>query len=292
MGKPKQRYISTTFWDDEWVQELNTLERFFYIYLLTNPLTDISGVYKITDKRIASDLDVDRDQVTDLWPRFEEKVYRYQEWVIIYAWPKHQKWQQMSKIKTGIDNSLLALPEEIFMLLSQVPYAYPIDSLSYPITDYTCTTNYPNPNPNPNPNSKDNSKEKEDKKESTIDSTEYLPQARHLSERIIENDAIYFKNKNFDATLLKWSRDIRLLATRDGRDIETIDKVIDWCQSSDFWRANILSGAKLRDKFPTLLQQMNSNGHKKQEAKRPFKHDFEGLTPEQKVAYYGKGGKL
>ncbi len=134
--------------------------------------------------------------------------------------------------------------------------------------------------------------EQEQKKESATDFTEYLPQARHLSERIIENDAIYFKNKNLDATLLKWSRDIRLLATRDGRDIETIDKVIDWCQSSDFWRANILSGAKLRDKFPTLLQQMNSNGHKKQEGKRPFKHDFEGLTPEQKVEYYGKGGKL
>ena len=136
------------------------------------------------------------------------------------------------------------------------------------------------------------SRVKDIKKESTIDSAEYLPQARHLSERIIENDAIYFKNKNIDATLLKWAGDIRKLATRDGRDIETIDKVIDWCQASDFWRANILSGAKLRDKFPTLLQQMNSNGHKKQEAKRPFKHDFEGLTPEQKVEYYGKGGKL
>ena len=42
-----KRYISTTFWDDEWVQSLDFTEKGLYLYLLTNSLTNIAGVYKL-----------------------------------------------------------------------------------------------------------------------------------------------------------------------------------------------------------------------------------------------------
>ena len=139
-----QRYISTSFWDDEWVQEHDPSEKLFYLYLLTNPLTNIAGVYQITDRRVSFDTGFNREVVCEMWRRFEEsgKVYRRGEWVIIPNWPKHQKWQSRGKIKSGIEAILLNLPEFVFFELKNVGYLYPVDTLSYPMIPYAYGSNY------------------------------------------------------------------------------------------------------------------------------------------------------
>jgi hypothetical protein len=58
------------------------------------------------------------------------------------------------------------------------------------------------------------------------------------------------------ATLQKWAKDIERLIRIDDRTPEEVRSVIEWCQSPGcFWVPNILSGAKLREKFPTLVLQ-------------------------------------
>ena len=52
-----------------------------------------------------------------------------------------------------------------------------------------------------------------------------------------------------------WLRACRLMIERDGRTPEQIRRAIDWCQADGFWRANILSMPKLREKFDTLRLQ-------------------------------------
>ena len=42
---------------------------------------------------------------------------------------------------------------------------------------------------------------------------------------------------------------------RDGRTVEEITRIIDWAEGNDFWRANVLSVPKLRQKFDTLRLQ-------------------------------------
>lgn len=57
-------------------------------------------------------------------------------------------------------------------------------------------------------------------------------------------------------TVQRWAQDIDKLIRLDKRTPEEIRAVILWCQSPGcFWVSNILSGAKLREKFPTLLSQ-------------------------------------
>jgi hypothetical protein len=53
---------------------------------------------------------------------------------------------------------------------------------------------------------------------------------------------------------------MRLLNEADKRDWETITAVTNWSQQDNFWKANILSAKKLRQKFPQLLAKMNSEG--------------------------------
>jgi len=135
------RYISTYFWDDEWIQTLDPSEKLLYLYLMTNPLTNIAGVYQITVRRMCFDTGFNSDTVGHILSKFEKakKVFYHKGWIILPTWPKHQKYESRSKIKTGIDAVLKYLPEEILKYMVSIGYAYPIDTVSIP---YTYLPNY------------------------------------------------------------------------------------------------------------------------------------------------------
>lgn len=50
----------------------------------------------------------------------------------------------------------------------------------------------------------------------------------------------------------KWKDAARLMLDKDGRTYEQIVYLIDWSQNDEFWRANVLSMPKLREKFDQL----------------------------------------
>jgi hypothetical protein len=61
----------------------------------------------------------------------------------------------------------------------------------------------------------------------------------------------------------RWRDAARLMLDRDGRTEQQIASAIDWCQADEFWRANILSMPKLREKYDQLrLQAMRASGTK------------------------------
>ncbi|MDR4509583.1 MAG: hypothetical protein MRJ65_15375 [Candidatus Brocadiaceae bacterium] len=64
----------------------------------------------------------------------------------------------------------------------------------------------------------------------------------------------------------KWARSIDLMIRRDNRHPAEIEKVIDWCQSDDFWQSNILCTEKLRKKYDQLISKMNGKLRWKQES--------------------------
>jgi hypothetical protein len=121
-----QRYISTSFWDDAWIQELDPSEKLLYLYLMTNPLTNIAGVYKITVRRIVFDTGFNKDTVERILERFEndKKVFLYNEFVIIPTWPKHQRWDQRTKIRDGIISVLQDVPKEVINFANEIGYDF------------------------------------------------------------------------------------------------------------------------------------------------------------------------
>ena len=52
-----------------------------------------------------------------------------------------------------------------------------------------------------------------------------------------------------------WRRAARLLLDLDHRTEDQVHAAIDWCQNDEFWRANVLSMSKLREKYITLRAQ-------------------------------------
>lgn len=49
-----------------------------------------------------------------------------------------------------------------------------------------------------------------------------------------------------------WRNEARLLLDRDGRDVEEVLELIDWCQADGFWKSNILSMSKFRQQYDKL----------------------------------------
>lgn len=54
-----------------------------------------------------------------------------------------------------------------------------------------------------------------------------------------------------------WTKDIDRMLRIDKIDPDEAAAVIAWSQKDPFWRSNILSGKKLREKYPQLLMKMN-----------------------------------
>lgn len=126
MTKEKCRYVSTAFWDDEWIQSLDPSEKLLYLYLLTNPLTNIAGVYKITIRRMCFDTGFNADTVTHILRKFEtaQKVFMFSEWLILPNWPKHQKVGEKDNNRKGIDDILSSLPDDLFQFVVEHGYEY------------------------------------------------------------------------------------------------------------------------------------------------------------------------
>ena len=72
----------------------------------------------------------------------------------------------------------------------------------------------------------------------------------------------------------KTNRDaIRLMIDKDGISAEEVANAIRWCQSDNFWWKNIMSAAKLREKFERLRADANDPNRTRRNAS--------GLTPNQ-----------
>lgn len=57
----------------------------------------------------------------------------------------------------------------------------------------------------------------------------------------------------------EWVREIERMHRIDGRDLEAIKAMIDWCQQDSFWRGNILSPKKLRKHYDTMRLRAGDN---------------------------------
>ena len=109
----KQRMIDTCYWDDTYVVTLDPSEKLVFLYLLTNPLTNICGVYEIATKRIAFDTGFDKEVVERILARFERDgrcVYRG-GWVAMLNWIKHQRLNP--SVEQGIARELEKVPQEL-----------------------------------------------------------------------------------------------------------------------------------------------------------------------------------
>ncbi len=86
--------------------------------------------------------------------------------------------------------------------------------------------------------------------------------SKKLLDAIKENNPSHransFTNARVESTVQRWCQDMELLTRKDKRPTEMIEQVIEWATKNRFWKSNILSASKLREKWDTVAAQMDS----------------------------------
>lgn len=123
----KLRSINTHFWDDNYIVQLDPIEKLLFLYLLSNTLTNIAGVYEITFRRIAFDTGIDSEMVKKIITRFEKdgKAGYVDGYIILTNFQKNQRLN--ANMKKGVREILKGIPESVgkalegFRRLSNIP---------------------------------------------------------------------------------------------------------------------------------------------------------------------------
>lgn len=106
-------------------------------------------------------------------------------------------------------------------------------------------------------------KEREGSVGEAADGDEPRPDVERLCARLA--DRIETNGSKRPTVTQKWRDAARLIIDRDGHTEQQVAAAIDWCQSDEFWRANVLSMPKLREKYDQMrLQSERRNGNRRQ----------------------------
>ena len=130
------RTIYLSFWTDAKVDDDFTPEdKYFFLYLLTNPHTNICGCYEVTPKQMARETGYNEDSVKRLLDRMEKVhgVIKYDsetKEVLIPNWGKYN-WHNSPKTMAGAEKVAQHIKSEAFKQsvvdTLSIGYGYPMD---------------------------------------------------------------------------------------------------------------------------------------------------------------------
>lgn len=136
------RNVQMSFWTDPKVaDEFTPEDKYFYLYLLTNPYTKICGCYELSIRQMTIDTGYTKEKVVKQLNRLEKEhdVIRYSndtKELLILNWPKYN-WTLSPKVKKAIGDSLVRLKNPAFKEYLTNCYEH-IDTVSI---GYQCSIN-------------------------------------------------------------------------------------------------------------------------------------------------------
>jgi len=141
MKMAKNRYVDTKFWIDTYVVNLDPIEKLMFLYALTNPHTNISGIYEISIKQIAFDTGIDKEMVDKIFTRFEKdhKMLYLNGWIAITNFINYQKMN--NNVIKGIQDNLAKVPLEVMEGFQRLSKALNYLNLNLNI-NYNLNNNY------------------------------------------------------------------------------------------------------------------------------------------------------
>lgn len=113
------RTVQVSFWSDAVVvDEFTAEDKYFYLYLLTNPHTNLCGCYEVSTKQIALELGYSTESVKSLINRFASyhNLVKYDEKtreLIVLNWYKYN-WTSSPKFRKPLEKEIAAVKNVSF----------------------------------------------------------------------------------------------------------------------------------------------------------------------------------
>jgi len=114
----KQRYINTKFWSDGYIVKLDIIERYLFLYLLTNEHTNIAGIYEVPLEVIARETGIDKEMIEKMLTRYAGKIYYVDGWVYVKNFAKHQAINE--SVKKGIEAAKKDIPSKVLQKITDL----------------------------------------------------------------------------------------------------------------------------------------------------------------------------
>lgn len=116
----KYRQLYTDFWNDGFVLDLTPEEKYFYVYLMTNPKTSQCGIYELPMRIIETQTGYNRETIEKLLQRFVEyKKVGYcsgTKEIMLVNWIKYNTPNNHNAIKC-INNELKKVKNTLFITM-------------------------------------------------------------------------------------------------------------------------------------------------------------------------------
>lgn len=122
----KYRAIQTKFWNDPWILELTPEQKYFYIYLLTNPNVTQCGIYEISIRQVEYETGYNKDTVNKLLELLEKSKkikYSYKTSEICIINFSKYNFTLSPQVKTCIIREFADVKDK-----DLIPYVYGIDT--------------------------------------------------------------------------------------------------------------------------------------------------------------------
>lgn len=114
------RSVDTRFWSDTWIRKLNALDRYAFLYFLTNEHSSWCGVYEVDLSMVAFESGIDEhDLRRSILPRLHPKVIYLDGWVYVKNFEKYHA-NRSEQTKKGIENAWNEVPEEIRLKIKEL----------------------------------------------------------------------------------------------------------------------------------------------------------------------------
>jgi len=153
------RSISMTFWTDSKIAEDFTPEdKYFYLYLMTNPLTNLPGCYEISIRQMSIDTGYTKETIQKLLNRMVEvhNVVRYSpetREILLLNWGKYN-WNNSPKLRKCVEEQIKYIKNKDFKTyveslffgkdMVSIPYTYGSDtSVSVSVSDSVSVSEKP-----------------------------------------------------------------------------------------------------------------------------------------------------
>ena len=153
------RNISMTFWTDSKIAEDFTPEdKYFYLYLMTNPLTNLPGCYEISVRQMSIDTGYTKETIQKLLDRMisVHNVVRYStetREILILNWGKYN-WNNSPKLRKCVEEQIKHIKNTAFKTyveslfygrdMVSIPYTYGSDtSVSVSVSDTVSVSEKP-----------------------------------------------------------------------------------------------------------------------------------------------------
>lgn len=129
------RQVQCAFWQDAFILDLTPEEKYFYLYLMTNPKTTQCGVYELPMRVMEMETGYNRETIQKLLARFTEygkiQYDKTTSEVMLVNWLRHN-WINSEKVIKRIQKDTVSVKNQEFKAAINtilIGYGYGIDTM-------------------------------------------------------------------------------------------------------------------------------------------------------------------